>query len=155
LNISREMTVDSEGAGQWRGQPGSLNVKQVLEPVMAMAWMVSAKHTLRGIAGGDDASPYGSRFEVGTPQEYAVTLSAQAQLPADAVIAYQHGGGAGFGPALARDPGAVLDDVLDEIISIERARERYGVVLTGSFEQYDLSVDEAATAALRAERGAR
>jgi N-methylhydantoinase B len=31
INISREMTIDSEGAGRWRGQPGSLNVKQVLE----------------------------------------------------------------------------------------------------------------------------
>jgi N-methylhydantoinase B len=29
INISREMTIDTEGAGRWRGQPGSLNVKQV------------------------------------------------------------------------------------------------------------------------------
>jgi N-methylhydantoinase B len=55
INISREMTTDGGGAGQWRGQPGSLNVKKVLEPTMAMAWMVSAAHTLRGMCGGDDA----------------------------------------------------------------------------------------------------
>ena len=154
INISREMTIDSEGAGRWRGQPGSLNVKQVLEPTTAMAWMVSAAHPLSGLCGGDDASPYSSRFEVGTPNEYQVLLSANARLPAGAVIAYQHGGGAGFDPALLRDPAAVRDDVLDEIVSITRAREKYGVVFTGTVEEYDLEVDVAATAALRQEMSA-
>ena len=154
INISREMTIDSEGAGRWRGQPGSLNVKQVLEPTTAMAWMVSAAHPLSGLCGGDDASPYSSRFEVGTPNEYQVLLSANARLPAGAVIAYQHGGGAGFEPALLRDPAAVRDDVLDEIVSMARAREKYGVVFTGTVEEYDLEVDVAATAALRQEMSA-
>jgi N-methylhydantoinase B len=139
INLSREMVTDAGGAGRWRGCPGSLNVKKVLEPTMAMAWMVSAAH----------ASPYSSRFEVGTPNEYAVTLSARAQLPAGAVIAYQHGGGAGFGPALDRDPGAVRDDVLDEYVSIAAAHDKYGVVFTGTLENYDLAVDVAATDALR------
>lgn len=149
INISREMTTDSGGAGQWRGQPGSLNVKQVLEPTMAMAWMVSSTHPLRGLCGGEDAGPYSNHFEVGTPNEYRIELSKQAQLPADAVIAYQHGGGGGFGPALQRDPEAVRDDVLDEKVSLAAAREKYGVVLTGTLEEYDLAVDAAATEALR------
>jgi N-methylhydantoinase B len=149
VNISREMTIDSEGAGRWRGQPGSLNVKKILEPTTAMAWMVSAAHPLRGLCGGDDASPYSSHFEVGTPNEYAVSLTAHAQLPAGAVIAYQHGGGAGFESPLLRNPEAVKEDVLDEIVSIKRAREKYGVALTGSLENYDLEVDLAATVELR------
>jgi N-methylhydantoinase B len=149
INISREMVTDYGGAGQWRGCPGSLNVKQVLEPTMAMAWMVSAEHPLRGMCGGEDASPYYSHFEVGTPNEYKVDLIARAQLPAGAVIAYQHGGGSGFGPALDRDPEVVKDDVLDEYVSLNAAREKYGVVLTGSLEDYDLAVDAAATVALR------
>jgi N-methylhydantoinase B len=151
INISREMTIDSEGAGRWRGQPGSLNVKKILEPTTAMAWMVSAAHPLRGLCGGDDASPYSSHFEVGTSSEYEVELTARAQLPAGAVIAYQHGGGAGFESALLRDPEAVKEDVLDEIVSIARARERYGVVLSGSLEDYDIKVDLAATQALRSQ----
>ncbi|MCJ8156129.1 hydantoinase B/oxoprolinase family protein [Sphingomonas sp. LaA6.9] len=153
LNISREMTTDAGGAGQWRGAPGSLNVKQVLEPTMAMAWMVSADHPLRGMCGGEDAIPYSNRFEVGTPGEYKIERTAQAQLPADAVIAYQHGGGAGFGSPLLRDPEAVKGDVLDEYVSLKAAREKYGVVLTGSLEEYDLAVDHAATEALRKEMG--
>lgn len=152
ININREMTVDTGGAGQWRGQPGSLNVKKVLKPTTAMAWMVSADHPIRGMCGGDDGSSYSNHFEIGTPREYQVGLSAHAQLPAGAVIAYQHGGGAGFGSPLARDPQAVRDDVLDEKVSIAAAREKYGVVFTGTLENYDLEVDRAATAALRERR---
>jgi len=154
INISREMTIDSGGAGRWRGQPGSLNVKKVLEPTMAMAWMVSAEHPLRGLCGGDDGSPYSNRFEVGTEREYRVQLSAHAKLPAGAVIAYQHGGGGGFGEAILRDPDAVKEDVLDEKVSIEAARTRYGVLFTGTLENYDLAVDAAATSALRSVMGA-
>ena len=154
LNISREMTTDGGGAGQWRGSPGSLNVKQVLGPTMAMAWMVSADHPLRGMCGGDDAIPYTNHFEWGSPSQYKIERTAQAQLPAEAVIAYQHGGGAGFGPALARDPEAVKEDVLDEYVSLEAARARYGVVLTGSLEDYTIAVDHVATSALRAEMAA-
>jgi len=151
LNISREMTTDGGGAGQWRGAPGSLNVKQVLKPTSAMAWMVSADHPLRGMCGGDDAIPYSNHFEVGSPNERKIAHTAQDLLPEGAVIAYQHGGGAGFGSALRRDPEAVKEDVLDEYVSLEAARAKYGVVLTGSLEDYTLAVDHAATEALRAE----
>jgi len=41
----------------------------------------------------------------------------------------------------------VLSDVLDDYVSVEAARERYGVVITG--RDGDLVVDESATAALR------
>lgn len=150
LNLSREMTTDTGGAGQWRGQPGSRNVKQVLVPTSAMAWMVSSAHPLRGMCGGEDGSPYINHFEVGTDNEYQIELAISAQLPQNAVIAYQHGGGAGFGDPLLRDPVAVREDVLDEYVSPAAARDKYGVVLTGTLEEYDLEVDMTATAALRA-----
>jgi len=101
LNLGREMTIDTGGAGRWRGQPGTRNIKKVLEPTMAVTWMVSMKHPLRGLCGGDDAGPYSNYFEVGTAKEYKIENSVQAQLPAGAVIAYQYGGGAGFESALS------------------------------------------------------
>jgi N-methylhydantoinase B len=66
-------------------------------------------------------------------------------MPADAVLAYQYGGGGGFGNPLLRDPEAVREDALDEYVSIEAARARYGVVLTGSAESCDIEVDAEAT----------
>jgi N-methylhydantoinase B len=122
LNLSREMTTDTGGAGHWRGQPGTRNVKQILKPAMAMAWMVSQKHPLRGLQGGDDACAYGNRFLVGTPEEYEVVNAIQAQLPAGAITAYQYGGGAGFGPAPLRDPQQVLEDC--STVRDPAARER-------------------------------
>ncbi|HUD28906.1 MAG TPA: hydantoinase B/oxoprolinase family protein [Novosphingobium sp.] len=151
LNISREMTTDGGGAGQWRGAPGSLNVKQVLKPTSAMAWMVSAEHPLSGMCGGDDAIPYTNHFEVGSDNERQIAHTAQDLLPQGAVIAYQHGGGGGFGRPLLRDAEAVKEDVLDEYVSLEAARAKYGVVLTGSLDDYSLAVDVEATNALRAE----
>jgi len=149
LNLARELTTDTGGAGRWRGQPGTLNVKQVLEPCTAVAWMVSRRHPLRGLRGGDDAAPYANHFLVGTPQEYEVEGSVAAQLPAGAVTAYQYGGGAGFESPLLRDPEAVKEDVLDEYVSPTAARERYGVVLRGSLEEGTLELDLPATRALR------
>ena len=150
LNLSRELTPDTGGAGRWRGQPGTKNVKQVLAPFTAVTWMVSMRHPLRGLQGGDDAAPYSNTFLAGTPQAYTIENSAAAQLPAGAVLAYQYGGGAGFESPLLRDPAAVREDVLDEYVSLEAARERYGVALTGSVEAGDVAVDEAATHELRA-----
>jgi N-methylhydantoinase B len=159
INHARELTPDTGGAGRWRGQPGTLNVKEVLEPVTAVAWMVSQRHPLRGLRGGDDAAPYRNRFRVGTPDELEITDAVQAQLPAGSLMAYQYGGGAGFEDPLLRDPERVRDDVLDEYVSTAAARERYGVVLRGSVEACDVEIDAEATRALRArlaaERGAR
>ena len=54
---------------------------------------------------------------------------------------------------MLRDPEEVKEDVLDEYVSLEAARSKYGVVLTGTLEEYDLEVDHAATEALRREMG--
>ena len=153
LNLGRELTTDTGGAGRWRGQPGTKNVKQVLEPVTAVSWMVSMRHPLRGLCGGDDAGPYSNHFMVGTPEEYAIENAVQAQLPAQAVLAYQYGGGAGFESPLLRDPQAVLEDVLDEYVSIAAAHERYGVILAGSLDVFDLAINWDETKRLRGERG--
>jgi N-methylhydantoinase B len=105
------------------------------------------------MGGGNDAPPYLNRFLVGTDEEFEVERSVTNQpLPAGSVTAYQFGGGGGYGDPLKRDPQAVLDDVLDELVSVEGAARDYGVVLTGSLEDLSLAIDESATARLRAAR---
>ncbi|HEX4729951.1 MAG TPA: hydantoinase B/oxoprolinase family protein [Solirubrobacterales bacterium] len=154
--ISREMTTDWGGPGRWRGAPGSLNVKETLEDAYGSAFMISKRHPLRGMGGGEDALPYSNHFLSGTDEEYEIELSVtNAPLPAGSLTSYQFGGGGGYGDAFERDPAMVLEDALDELVSIEGARRDYGVVLTGSVHELTLKVDAEATAALRAERPAK
>jgi N-methylhydantoinase B len=64
---------------------------------------------------------------------------------------YDYGGGGGWGNPLDRDPQAVLDDVLDEYVSVAGARRDYGVVFTGSLDDLSLALDVQGTHALREE----
>ncbi len=48
----------------------------------------------------------------------------------------------------------MLDDVLDEYVSVEGAERDYGVVLTGSLDDLTLAVDGTATSELRDRRRA-
>ena len=61
------------------------------------------------------------------------------------VVRFITGSGGGYGDPRTRDPKAVLDDVLDGRLTLEAAREVYGVVLVGE----PMIVDEAATAVAR------
>ena len=63
-----------------------------------------------------------------------------------ATVRVETAGGGGWGCALERDPQAVLEDVLDEFITLEAARADYGVAIN----EKTMQVDMAATAALRA-----
>jgi N-methylhydantoinase B len=58
-------------------------------------------------------------------------------------------GGGGWGDPLEREPELVLHDVVEGRVSLEAAREAYGVVLSGSRD--DCTLDESATMRLRTE----
>jgi len=62
----------------------------------------------------------------------------------DALYVSWNGGG-GFGDPLEREPDSVLRDVKDGIVSLDTARNIYGVV----FADDSRAVDIAATASLR------
>ncbi len=149
---SCDYQIDTGGPGTWRGCPGSRVVKRMLAPATVTTYMVGMKYPMSGVAGGRDGSP--NRLTVG----YETPAAAEVKCMANAVphgageaFEYIYGGGGGWGDPLARDPRAVLDDVLDELVSRESAERDYGVVFTGSLDDYDLAVDEAATQRLRGE----
>ena len=68
-------------------------------------------------------------------------------IEAGDVYAHQMAGGGGWGDPFARDPAAVADDVANDKVSLEAARELYGVVIGA-----DGAADADATADLRTER---
>jgi N-methylhydantoinase B len=62
------------------------------------------------------------------------------------VIQFLSAGGGGYGDAFERDPEIVEQDVINGYVSIEKAREDYGVVV----DPQTLKVDRVETAKVRA-----
>ena len=87
--------------------------------------MVGMKYPMSGVAGGMDGSPNELITNVDTERAHKVECMANG-VPhaAGEAFRYLYGGGGGWGDPLARDPARVLDDVLDELVSVEAARPR-------------------------------
>ena len=152
---SRDYITDSGGPGQWRGGCGSLYIKETLVPASVHTYVVGVKYPMPGIAGGRTGAPNKLTLKVGSGEEFEVHHTAEwVAHEAGERVVYEFGGGGGWGDPFARDPEAVLEDVLDEYVSVEGARRDYGVVLTGSLEDLTLAVDVVATAELRGGAGA-
>ena len=106
-----------------------------------------------GICGGEPGAPNKLTLKVGSDDPVVVKDTADwVPLEPGERVVYDYGGGGGWGNPIDRDPQAVLDDVLDEYVSVEGAHRDYGVVLTGSLEDLTLAVDVDATARERASR---
>jgi N-methylhydantoinase B len=153
----RDYETDSGGAGEFRGNCGSLYRKQVLVPATIYTYVVGREYPMPGIAGGRNGAPNKLDVRVGGPHQHEVGDTAgYIQHDAGECYEYHYGGGGGWGDPLDRPPEKVLEDVLDEYVSIEGARRDYGVVLTGDLWELTLAIDREATQRLRDEmRAAR
>jgi len=171
--LFRRQRADSCGHGQMRGGLGGEIAVAIHN---SAAWRVGfrgiggAVSTTRGLAGGYPADSARAGFLLGVdpfklpPAEYRKLLRPVDELmrmdgaepqpplipprllsPGDIYYTAWCGGG-GFGDPFARDPKRVAKDVRARLVSKERCRDTYGVVLTP-----DANVDAEATAALRAD----
>jgi N-methylhydantoinase B len=153
--LARDYITDSGGPGQFRGGCGTLYRKQLLAGANVYTYVVGRKYPMPGIAGGGPGAPNRLQLKVGGAMEEAgETTRLVAHEPGES-IAYHYGGGGGWGDPLERHPARVLEDVLDEYVSIEAARRDYGVGLRGSLDDLTLAIDETATAELRVAMRAR
>ncbi len=151
IQWERDYRTDSGGPGQWRGLCGSHYVKEVRVDARVYTYVVGMKYPMPGMCGGRAGAPNQLTIRYGSADPYVVAHTADwVSMAAGDRLCYDYGGGGGWGDPLDRDPAAVLDDVLDEYVSVAGARADYGVVLTGSLEELTLAVDEPATAAERA-----
>ncbi|HEV3451736.1 MAG TPA: hydantoinase B/oxoprolinase family protein [Acidimicrobiia bacterium] len=148
---SRDYRTDSGGAGEWRGLCGSHYEKEVLVDAKVYTYVVGMKYPMPGICGGRPGAPNEMVIRYGSDDPFRVQHTAEwVPIGAGQRVMYDYGGGGGWGDPLDRDPAAVLDDVLDEYVSVEGAARDYGVALCGSLEDLTLAVDADATRALRA-----
>ena len=150
--------TDSMGAGKWRGGAGLESVLRVENSGGVRLSYIADRGEdgpggPRGLFGGRDGIPIRVVKNLGADDEQVLPI-----YFADEFIG-QHGtfyhvssGGGGYGDPLERDPGAVLEDILDRYISLESARRHYGVVIqVRDADLLDYRIDIEATRALRAE----
>jgi N-methylhydantoinase B len=146
---------DSEGAGRFRGGFGAEYDLQIRHPSAVVVMRGKDRHRFCawGAAGGHAATTSGNLCE--RPGEAPYDLGKQTVYrPAmNEVIRLWSGGGGGWGDPLERDPEAVAQDVAAGLVSPERARTVYGVVIAPS----GLRAAETRTlrSAMATQRGAR
>jgi N-methylhydantoinase B len=123
----RELRTDSGGVGRSRGGLG-----QVTEMGCRGGgpWSVSTlidrtQFGAGGLDGGGPGAPGGLSVSTGGPAQPKTVL----QLDADVVVSLSPPGGGGYGDPRQRDPERVLADVVDGYVSLESAREDYGVAI--------------------------
>jgi N-methylhydantoinase B len=142
-----ELIRDSAGAGRYRGGSG---IRRDLKFLAAEGKLTNLSERQKfppfGLFGGKPGVLARTVINPG-PAEQLVHGKESREFASGDVISCQQSGAGGYGDPLERDPARVLEDVLDDYLSIEAAREQYGVVITGS--GFDLAVDEAATAERR------
>jgi N-methylhydantoinase B len=141
---------DSAGAGTFRGGCG---IRRDLRFLADEGKLTNLSERQRfapyGVFGGRPGRLARTVINPG-PAETPVHGKQSREFAYGDVISFQQSGAGGYGDPYARDPARVLDDVLDEYVSISAAREQYGVVIVG--EGPRLRVDEAATRSLRRAR---
>ncbi|MBI1964020.1 MAG: hydantoinase B/oxoprolinase family protein, partial [Candidatus Rokubacteria bacterium] len=146
-----ELVRDSAGAGRFRGGCG---VRRDMS-------FLADEGKLTNLSDRQKFAPYGlfggkagrlSRTVINPGPEAQIVHGKQSrEFAYGDVISFEQSGAGGYGDPLERDPERVLEDVLDDYVSVEAARREYGVVIAGTGA--DLRVDEAATGELRRTMG--
>jgi len=138
---------DSAGAGTFRGGCGIRRDMRFLADEGKLTNLSERQRFAPwGLFGGGPGRPARTVVNPG-PDEQPVHGKQSREFDYGDVISFQQSGAGGYGDPLDRDPTRVLEDVLDEYVSVDAARTAYGVVIVG--EGMDLRVDATSTRALR------
>ncbi len=143
----RELRPDSGGPGRHRGGLGQVMELEIITgaPANHSCMYDRTGNPAQGLLGGKPGASGQARLSDGGrphPKSHYVLQ------PGQRVVLSLPGGG-GYGEPRERDPQRVLADARQGYISLEAAEKDYAVVIDAA----TMRVDEAATAALRKERG--
>jgi len=142
-----ELIRDSAGAGKFRGGCGIRRDLRLLADEGKLTNLSDRqKFAPYGLGGGKPGKLGRTVLNPG-PGEQVVHGKQSREFAYGDVISFQQSGAGGYGDPLERDPQRVLEDVLDDYVSVEAARGEYGVVIAGTGA--DLSIDAGATGRLR------
>jgi N-methylhydantoinase B len=101
-----------------------------------------------GIEGGLPGYPHGAWLDPGKPDgRFLGAIFSGVPVQEGNEFDRPSSGGGGFGDPLERAPALVLEDVIDDYVSLERARKDYGVIIDAvDPENLRYELDDEATA---------
>jgi N-methylhydantoinase B len=148
----RALRRDSGGAGKFRG---GLGVEVEVEGLVDGQWTLAdtGRHHFPpwGVLGGSPGVPSDSLARLPGETDFHHVDFVRHEVPSGTTTIVATAGGGGWGDPLERDPQKVAADVVDDYVSIDAARDQYGVVFRpGTFD-----VDHEATTSRRAEIAGR
>ncbi len=148
LLLKHEYTCDSAGPGQWRGGLGVETIFTIgSDDTQLVVFGDGDVEPAFGLHGGGEGSLNSIELRYPDGREHRpLSLDLIRGVPAGTVYRQLAGGGGGFGNPHDRPRELVAEEVRAGIISVEAAREDYGVVL----DEHTFEVNEQATAAERA-----
>ncbi len=140
------MVRDSGGPGTFRGALSQVrSVRLLADEGILQVRSDKRKNRPFGLSGGHDGQPSSNIITREDESTEELTTMGVAGMSRGDVFEHRFASGAGWGDPLERRASAVLEDVLDERVSVEAARDFYGVVIdTGT-----VVIDAAATDELR------
>ena len=147
-----ELKADTGGAGEMRGGLGIERELEILQDNVLYTGL-GDRHKFHpwGLEGGQPGGTgafYRVAAEDGSVTRMGHKTTSQPLKKGDVIRVITPGAG-GYGDPRKRPAEKVLKDVIEGKVSVEAARDQYGVVI--SRQGVEFQVDEAATAAARAE----
>ncbi len=121
----RKMIPDSGGAGRSRGGLGQEIIIELISPEQARVSILSERlrHPPLGLLGGESGAPAGIKLNDGDP----LPPKGRTVFKPGDVVRLRYAGGGGYGSPRERERAKVLDDLKNELITPEAARDIYGV----------------------------
>lgn len=145
---------DSGGAGKYRGGLGSCKVIKLLEGEVSFTFRGDGFFVPPwGLFGGMAAGVGTGYIKRKNGELIQIPSKGDYVLYAGDEIGYESAGGGGYGDPLDRDPQLVLQDVMDERVSWEQAKDVYGVYVDQERREVDLAVTIVTRDEMRLKRG--
>ena len=140
---------DSGGAGRFRGGLGVRKTVRLQGELASNSTIERTQCPPWGLFGGGEAlaNKFSVRRADGREEDFPNGKVSGLKLGAGEAYVVQSGGGGGYGSPLERPPERVQADVREGYVSLQAARDQYGVVL----DPTTLAIDRAATERLRGE----
>jgi len=142
-----EFLQDSGGPGKFRGGLGTRRDFRILDHKAGLTVTTDrVKYSPPwGLFGGKHGKPSITVIYRNDGSEERWRKVSNLPLAPNEIMSFQTGGGGGYGSPLKREPEKVLFDVINEYVSLKKAREEYGVVI----DKDKMKIDIEATKELR------